>query len=434
VTHDKAFLQAICEAPEDDTPRLVYADWLDDHGQPERAEFIRVQVELARTPKYDARWVELRLRERALWKANEQTWRKEVQAWAAQKVTFRRGFAAQLDCTATEFLRGGAGLFRRAPLEEARPRNVEDCFLKLIESPLLGRLTRLALQDLSLTTEIQWLADSPNVANLRALYFDLHHVVGSRAAKALAGSPHLERLRELTLNGWPSIGDQGFIALATSPHLAGLEKLWLNNNQIGAVGIQALLASPWKQMKTLRLPVNNIGPAEAEVLAQWLAGTQLEELDLNRNRGLRDGGARALASCPGLARLRVLRLIECALTDAGVQALASSPHLRELRFLNLADNPLTDASAEALAASPHLQHLRFLSLDRTDRISTYGIRLLARSEHLPSLQVLFVSRQGIEDSEWGQMWKGLQPSSAQKIVDGITHWRSDPEDLPEAMT
>src|SRR5262249_51187264 len=28
--------------------RLVYADWLEEHGQPERAEFIRAQVELAR--------------------------------------------------------------------------------------------------------------------------------------------------------------------------------------------------------------------------------------------------------------------------------------------------------------------------------------------------------------------------------------------------
>ena len=34
--HD-AFLQAIREAPEDDTPRLVYSDWLDEHGDPARA-------------------------------------------------------------------------------------------------------------------------------------------------------------------------------------------------------------------------------------------------------------------------------------------------------------------------------------------------------------------------------------------------------------
>jgi uncharacterized protein (TIGR02996 family) len=44
----RAFLEAICAAPEDDTPRLVFADWLDDNGEPERAEFIRVQCALAR--------------------------------------------------------------------------------------------------------------------------------------------------------------------------------------------------------------------------------------------------------------------------------------------------------------------------------------------------------------------------------------------------
>ena len=48
MTDDAAFIAAICAAPEDDLPRLVYADHLEEHGQPERAEFIRVQCEIAR--------------------------------------------------------------------------------------------------------------------------------------------------------------------------------------------------------------------------------------------------------------------------------------------------------------------------------------------------------------------------------------------------
>jgi len=48
VNEQSALLQAICASPQDDLPRLVYADWLDDHGEPDRAEFIRTQVELAR--------------------------------------------------------------------------------------------------------------------------------------------------------------------------------------------------------------------------------------------------------------------------------------------------------------------------------------------------------------------------------------------------
>jgi uncharacterized protein (TIGR02996 family) len=42
-----ALLQSIKEAPEDDGPRLVLADWLEDHGGHGRAEFIRTQLRLA---------------------------------------------------------------------------------------------------------------------------------------------------------------------------------------------------------------------------------------------------------------------------------------------------------------------------------------------------------------------------------------------------
>lgn len=45
---DAAFLGAIREAPDDDTPRLVYADWLDEAGgDPAHAELIRLQCRLA---------------------------------------------------------------------------------------------------------------------------------------------------------------------------------------------------------------------------------------------------------------------------------------------------------------------------------------------------------------------------------------------------
>ena len=47
MTEREAFLAAICAAPDEDLPRLVFADWLDEHGEPERAEFIRLQCELA---------------------------------------------------------------------------------------------------------------------------------------------------------------------------------------------------------------------------------------------------------------------------------------------------------------------------------------------------------------------------------------------------
>src|SRR5262245_15586366 len=42
-----ALLHAAKEAPGDDSPRLVLADWLEEHGEPERAEFARCQLRLA---------------------------------------------------------------------------------------------------------------------------------------------------------------------------------------------------------------------------------------------------------------------------------------------------------------------------------------------------------------------------------------------------
>src|SRR5262249_20861921 len=47
---NEALLSAISADPDDDSLRLVYADWLEEHGQPDRARLIRVQIETARLP------------------------------------------------------------------------------------------------------------------------------------------------------------------------------------------------------------------------------------------------------------------------------------------------------------------------------------------------------------------------------------------------
>lgn len=44
-----AFLRAICENPADDVSRLVYADWLEEHGEQSLALFIRESVAAERS-------------------------------------------------------------------------------------------------------------------------------------------------------------------------------------------------------------------------------------------------------------------------------------------------------------------------------------------------------------------------------------------------
>jgi uncharacterized protein (TIGR02996 family) len=50
LTDRDAFLRAIIADPADDLPRLAFADWLDEHGEPERAELIRLGCWYATAP------------------------------------------------------------------------------------------------------------------------------------------------------------------------------------------------------------------------------------------------------------------------------------------------------------------------------------------------------------------------------------------------
>jgi len=52
VTDGDAIHAKILAEPDEDVHRLAYADWLDEQGEHARAEFIRVQCELAREPEF----------------------------------------------------------------------------------------------------------------------------------------------------------------------------------------------------------------------------------------------------------------------------------------------------------------------------------------------------------------------------------------------
>src|SRR5258708_4589383 len=72
-----SFLRTIKENFFDDTPRLVFADWLEENGQPNRAEFIRVQCELAHTLMSDPRRKVLFHRQSELLRLHHREWWKD---------------------------------------------------------------------------------------------------------------------------------------------------------------------------------------------------------------------------------------------------------------------------------------------------------------------------------------------------------------------
>jgi len=301
MTHDDAFLQAILEDPDDDTPRLVYADWLDEHGQPERAEFIRVQCELARLrseehPSSEAqvRMAALQRREDVLLGVHRRAWTQPLPEWArAVACGFARGFVVSVRAPVVLFLQHGTELFRVAPVQE------------------------LALDG-----------------------------AGDRAA-ALAASPLLLHLRSLLLAN-QRLDDAAARALTASSHLGNLTLLNLDNNRLTWEGAQALAASPHLQrLARLHLGGNLLGPAGAWSLATSLRLPGLTRLYLSRNR-LGDAGALALAGVASLAGLGVLHLQSNGIGEQGAQALAASASLRDLQELNLGNNPINARGVRAL--------------------------------------------------------------------------------------
>src|SRR4051812_42610458 len=106
MTREDDLLRAIRDNPEDDSLRLVYADWLEEHGGPaglERAEFIRVQCELERLPADEPRRAELERRQDALLADHEAEWAGPL-ARLVGKYHFRRGFVEEVTLTAAKFL------------------------------------------------------------------------------------------------------------------------------------------------------------------------------------------------------------------------------------------------------------------------------------------------------------------------------------------
>jgi uncharacterized protein (TIGR02996 family) len=381
-----ALLAAVTAAPDEDAPRLVFADWLDENGEPDRAEFIRVGVERKQLDRYDPRYAQLRNREVELVKAHEKEWVKADGVTGHRFREFNRGFVERLTfdgCAA--FLKEAPAVFERVPLRGAEvlddaPAPGDD----FNDSPLLERLTALhiirrpswlaltgglirsessnatmllpLLGAEALTDELRAAAigalrggglarmlHSPRLANLRELdlsasWFEDNLLEAFRDARSLA------RLETLDLTD-TSFDVQYFAHVVGSPHLANLRRLYLKGADdvpgVGDEGLEMLCASPhMRNLEDLNLGSQPITRAGYETLARW----------------------------PGLARLRRL-VLEWTGDEgdpgfaAGVRALAHSPHWGELRELDLEAALFVPADFEALLSSPNLATLRELRLD-----------------------------------------------------------------------
>ncbi len=244
---DDAFLKAILADPDDDTHRLVYADWLEENGgeaELARAEFIRVQVEADRLKKGKARTA-LERRARALLKANPAWERPITEPGLGSKPVFRRGFLHQVTLPAFRFVRVADELFAAAPTVRSvifpTPLNEID---DLVACPALARLTEADLSQFcqcgacAIDVQIRAVFACKYAANLTRLRVSGNRI-DEEGARALAASKHLKRLRELDLSQ-NELGNAGARVLLEAKWLGALTRLDVRENEIGVRAASAL--------------------------------------------------------------------------------------------------------------------------------------------------------------------------------------------------
>jgi uncharacterized protein (TIGR02996 family) len=292
----RAFLASVAANPEDDGPRLIYADWLEENGQPERAAFIRLQVEAARLPEGETR-AALEAQARRVSEEHGLDWLAGT-GLSPEVVRFQRGFPYELNFLRVDWEEEPEAGWDAVPEEGL----LASLLTGLRSWPELGCVRRLLLcSEEGMGKEVvRVLADAPEYGRVSELVL-VHQLLNPEDMERLASSKTLTRLRVLSIpvssnNDTDEVGDPGCAAIADSPNFAHLEVLELPRTEIG------------------------------------------------------DAGATALAGSPHLANLRRLDLSYNEVEDAGALALAASPHLRSLKELLFEGTPASPDAIRALEA------------------------------------------------------------------------------------
>ncbi len=203
--NEAALLEQVLLHPDDDRPRLVMADWLQQQGDA-RGELIALQVRAARSPPEDAgplleRAGPLLERAGALLQANAARWTHELRQFTL-KQRFERGFVEHVEMRAEGFPQHAARLFALAPVRSVWLRGVQPSMLKRLAA--VSELERLSDLDLShgqvTDAGARTLAESPHLTHLRRLGVVSSRVGPSGLWALLREFPALEELRLLTVD------------------------------------------------------------------------------------------------------------------------------------------------------------------------------------------------------------------------------------------
>ena len=338
MTDRDALHAAIRAQPEDDTARLVYADWLEENGEHDRAAFIRLQVEAVRAEPFGPTARAAAQRANELLNKNWKEWTAVVRDQVPD-FRFERGFVGHVVAESGAFLGVADAVFAAHPVQGLRldPHSNPE-----FRSPLAP------VFELSCLQQLRRLAFAPRTEFLDEDY------------QALAGSPHLAGLTDLAIPESPI--DPPWLEAVLSgdgfPALAGLDLA--DNSNLGPAVAGALQTATHRELR--RLDLSRVSSLTSELLQKVLQSRCLrhvEELRLGWSAPRRDDHGPLFHLDIGWVspweQLVVLDLAGQRLGDEGVKEIVRKPECTALRWLGVADNLLTREGVRMLAEARHLK-------------------------------------------------------------------------------
>ncbi len=263
-TDQACFLKVIRANPADDLVRLVYADWLEEHGHDDEASLIRIQCEAYNVQPTDPDGAtKLAVLAGAMVKAHAREWARPLYAAGADNVEYYRGILE--------------GVWIRDDRLDKLEQLLEAC------PPTVHRL-RVQCHARGDSPAAEVVASCPSSQRLDQL--DLARCFLSlEGLRALTASDHLNGLAELGLHGC-GIDDDGVALLAYTPCLPSLRYLNLRHNHITAGGVRVLVDSPMaEQLTHLDVSSNWISDEGVEAIVNSQRLGSLSQLVLQDFRG-----------------------------------------------------------------------------------------------------------------------------------------------------
>lgn len=360
ISDGEALRAGVLLNPDDNTVRLIYADWLEENGEPERGGFVRAQVWLAQAEPYSPVARQHEDTANKLSKDRRANWAAPVRRFVLEG-RFARGFVEHVAVDVTAFPRHAAELFALEPVRSLKPvRNALadppaelDAFFAV---PQLERVRLLDMSNLNLGPhEFDQLLACPHLANVTDLSLRGNRVLPDWLTTLLVG-PSFPALAGIDLADLAHLGPRLAAALPRVRHRA-LKRANFDRVVFGSDDMTRVLNSPClKEVEELRLAwipgTGRPGPLTHLHLGWALPWRRLRLLDIS-GQGVGSNGVVELANELNRAKepvhLRWLNLANNRVSADGVTALVKSDPVKlNLYHLDVRGNGLTLAQRAAL--------------------------------------------------------------------------------------